>query len=203
MVSALGKRGVSIGLCSTCMDARGLADTELISTVPERTDTMHVRDIMNHPVITCPSESNLNLVAQLMWEHDCGTIPVVDQEGRLAGIVTDRDICMAAYTQGALLESIPVTTAMAKHVLACHLDDSIETAEELMREGQIRRVPVIDNDARPVGIVAMNDLARLAARAKKSGVDREIVQTLAAVCAPRLRPDRLQTDHAAGPVTLA
>jgi CBS domain-containing protein len=164
---------------------------------------MHVRDIMNHPVITCPSDSHVNLAAQLMWEHDLGAIPVVDNEGRLTGIVTDRDICMAAYTQAARLESIPVTTAMAKQVLSCHLDDSIEAAEQLMRAGQVRRVPVIDNDGRPVGIVAMNDLARLAARAKKSGVDREIVQTLAAVCAPRFRPDVPQTNHGAGPVTLA
>jgi CBS domain-containing protein len=164
---------------------------------------MHVKDIMHHPVITCPSDSHLHLVAGLMWEHDCGTIPVVDHEGRLTGIVTDRDICMAAYTQGALLQSIPVSAAMAKHVLACHVDDSIDTAEELMREGQVRRVPVIDNDGRPVGIVAMNDLARLAAHARKSGVDREVVQTLAAICAPRVHPARVRTDHAAGPVTPA
>ena len=160
---------------------------------------MHVKEIMTHPVITCPSNTTLDLAAGLMWEHDCGAIPVVDTEGRLAGIVTDRDICMAAYIQGTLLKSIAVSSAMAKHVLACHPDDSIDTAEELMRDGRIRRVPVIDNDGRPVGIVAMNDLARLAAHAKKSGVDREIVQTLAAVCAPRFRPDRLQTNHAAGP----
>jgi CBS domain-containing protein len=134
----------------------------------------------------------VNLAAQLMWEHDCGTIPVVDNGGRLTGIATDRDICMAAYTQGASLASIPVTTAMTTSVLSCHLDDSIESAERVMREGQVRRVPVIDTDRRPVGIVAMNDLARLAARAKKSGVDREIVQTLAAVCAPRFRPDAPQ-----------
>jgi CBS domain-containing protein len=123
-------------------------------------DTMHVKEIMTHPVVTCSVDSYLNFVARLMWEHDCGTIPVVDREGRLAGIVTDRDICMAAYTQGGVLASIPVTTAMAKHVLASHVDDSVETAEELMTEGQVRRVPVIDNDGRPIGIVAMNDLAR-------------------------------------------
>jgi CBS domain-containing protein len=158
-------------------------------------DTMHVKEIMTHPVVTCSVDSNLNFVARLMWEQDCGTIPVVDREGRLAGIVTDRDICMAAYTQGGALASIPVITAMAKHVLCSHLDDSVETAEELMTEGQVRRVPVIDNDGRPIGIVAMNDLARLAARAKKGVVDREIVQTLAAICSPRPHPERSQMNH--------
>lgn len=156
---------------------------------------MHVKEIMTHPVITCSVDSSLSFVARLMWDHDCGAIPVVDREGRLAGIVTDRDICMAAYTQGGALASIPVTTAMAKQVLASHLDDSVETAEELMAEGQVRRVPVIDNDGRPVGIVAMNDLARLAGRTRKGGVDREVVQTLAAICVPRPHPDRKQMSH--------
>ncbi|MEO8680349.1 MAG: CBS domain-containing protein [Vicinamibacterales bacterium] len=145
---------------------------------------------MTHPVVTCSIDSNLSFVARLMWERDCGIIPVVDAAGRLAGIVTDRDICMAAYLQGGALPSIPVTTAMAKHVLACHVNDSVETAEELMTEGQVRRVPVIDNDGRPVGIVAMNDLARLAARAKKSSVEHEILQTLAAICTPRPHLER-------------
>jgi CBS domain-containing protein len=146
---------------------------------------MHVKDIMNQPVITCSSDSTLNVAAQLMWEHDCGTIPVVDNEGRLAGMITDRDICMAAYTQGLPIQSIPVTSAMTRYALACHLEDSVTTAEELMREGQIRRVPVIDNEGRPVGIVAISDLTRFAAGAKETVVDRAVVSTLAAISTPR------------------
>ena len=146
---------------------------------------MRVDELMTHPVVTCSVEASLNTAAQLMWEHDCGAIPVVDEEGRLASAVTDRDICMASYTQGRRLEDIPVTTVMASQVLACHIDDSVETAEQLMREGQVRRIPIIDNDGRPVGIISMNDLARVAAHAKKPGIDREIVETLAAICEPR------------------
>jgi CBS-domain-containing membrane protein len=129
----------------------------------------------------------LDHAARLMWEFDCGIVPIVNDEGRLEGVVTDRDICMAAYTQGRPLANIPVGTAMAKQVIAAHADDRIEQAEELMRDHQIRRVPVLDSDSRPVGLVSMNDLARLAARARKSGVDREVIQTLAAVCQPRSR----------------
>jgi CBS domain-containing protein len=155
---------------------------------------MQVKDVMNQPVHTVPADATLERAAHQMWEHDCGTIPVVDAEGRLTGIVTDRDICMAAYTQGKPVGAIPVTTAMARQVLACHVDDSIATAEELMREGQVRRVPVIDNDGRPIGIVSMNDIARLGAEARAASVDREIVSTLAAICVPR------QTLQAAPPV---
>lgn len=146
---------------------------------------MQIKETMSHPVVTCSLQSTLDHPARLMWEFDCGIVPVVDDEGKLAGVLTDRDICMAAYTQGKPLFSIPVTVAMAHHAIAVHVDDGIEQAETLMRQNQVRRLPVVDNDNRPVGIVSMNDLARLAVRAKRSGVDRELVKTLAAVCAPR------------------
>lgn len=146
---------------------------------------MHIKDIMSHPVVSCPAASTLDQAARLMWEFDCGIIPVVNDDGRLAGIVTDRDICMAAYTQARPLASIPVSTAMAKQVIAVHSEDLIEQAEGSMRDHQIRRLPVLDTESRPVGMVSMNDLARLAGRAKRSTVDRELVRTLAAVCQPR------------------
>jgi CBS domain-containing protein len=146
---------------------------------------MRIKEVMSHPVITCPTDSTLDAPARLMWEFDCGIVPVVGDDGRLAGVVTDRDVCMAAYTQGQPLARIPVTKAMSKQVLACHEDEAIEAVEQLMRDNQIRRVPVIDSAARPVGLVSLNDLARLAAGARKSAVDRHIVETLAAVCQPR------------------
>ena len=146
---------------------------------------MQIKDIMSHPVVSCPADSTLDHAARLMWEFDCGIVPVIGDDGRLAGIVTDRDICMAAYTQGRVLSAIPVGTAMATQVVAVHGEELIEQAEHLMRDSQIRRLPVLDNDNRPVGIVSMNDLARLAARAHKNAVNRELVETLAAVCEPR------------------
>lgn len=146
---------------------------------------MRLKEIMNHPVITCPETSTLDHAARLMWEFDCGVIPVVNDDGRLAGIVTDRDVCMAAYTQGRPLAAIPIGTAMARDVVASHEEDSVEHAEALMRASQVRRVPILDGDGRPVGIVSLNDLARLALRAHRGAVDRELVQTMAAVCEPR------------------
>ena len=78
---------------------------------------MYVKDIMSHPAVICPAGSTLDHAARLMWEFDCGVIPVVDDAGHLCGMVTDRDICMAAYTQGKLLSAIPVTTAMAREIV--------------------------------------------------------------------------------------
>jgi CBS domain-containing protein len=146
---------------------------------------MQIKDIMSQPVITCPDSATLNDAARLMWEFDCGIVPVVNHDGRLAGVVTDRDICMAAYTQGRPLDAMPADAAMARNVIAVHSEDLVEQAEELMRDNQIRRLPVLDRDGRPVGVVSMNDLARLAARARKNTVDRDVVRTLAGISQPR------------------
>jgi CBS domain-containing protein len=164
---------------------------------------MRVSEVMTNPAITCPMGSTLNAAARLMWDYDIGAVPVVDFEGRLVGVVTDRDLCMAAYTQGRRLDEIPVDTVMAKDVLACHMNDSVDAIEALMQSGRVRRIPVVDNDRRPVGVVALNDLARLAARARKSVVDRELIATLAAICEPRVPLDRLQMDHSVGAPRLA
>jgi CBS domain-containing protein len=164
---------------------------------------MRVSEVMTYPVMTCPAGSALNAAARLMWEHDIGVVPIVDFEGRLTGIVTDRDICMAAYTQGKRLDEILVDTAMAKDVLACHMNDSVDALEELIQGGRVRRIPVVDNDRRPVGIVALNDLARLAVRARKSATDRELIATIAAVCEPRVPLERIQMNHSAGLSQLA
>ena len=148
---------------------------------------MQIKEIMSHPVITCASAAMADEAARLMWENDCGIVPIVNDDGHLAGVITDRDICMAAYTQGMPLSAIPVTSAMAGEVVAAHVDDSVESVESLMRTSQVRRVPILDHNDRVSGIVAMNDLARLAARAHRNGVDRELVKTMAAVCKPRAR----------------
>jgi CBS-domain-containing membrane protein len=134
-----------------------------------------------------------------MWEFDCGIVPVTGPDGRLVGVVTDRDICMAAYTQGVALTAIPVATAMAKQVVAARGEELVEQAEHLMGESQVRRLPVLDAENRPVGIVSMNDLARLAARAHKRVADHELIKTLAAVCQPRGHGRVIQHDQIARP----
>jgi CBS domain-containing protein len=147
--------------------------------------TMRIDDVMSTPVVTAPTKCTLDAVARLMWEFDCGIVPIVSDDGRLAGVITDRDICMAAYTQDKPLSAILVTSAMTKQIFSLHGHDAIETAERVMRDNQIRRVLVIDTEHHPVGILAMNDIARLAAPAGQSGVDRELVETLASIGRPR------------------
>lgn len=146
---------------------------------------MRIDEIMSHPVVTVPTSCMLDAAARLMWEFDCGIVPVVGGNGCLAGVITDRDICMAAYTQDKPLSAIPIASVMTKHVFSLRGTDTVETAEHLMRDNQVRRVTVIDAEHRPIGIVAMNDIARLTAPGTKTEADRDLVKTLAAIGKPR------------------
>lgn len=115
---------------------------------------------MSPVVFRCRGEDTLSRAAQLMWEHDCGCVPVVDWLDRAIGVITDRDVCMAAYTQGKALSEIPVSTACSRDVKACFADDSLEKAEQLMIEQQVRRLPVTNDESHLVGLLSLSDLAR-------------------------------------------
>lgn len=147
--------------------------------------TMRVEQLMSQPVHTCMPDDSLADAARLMWDHDCGAIAVIDDDGKLVGMVTDRDICMAGLFQGKPLHAIPVAAVMAKDVHACEAGDAVETAERLMQHRQVRRVPVLSHGRRPVGMLSLNDIARETGAHRKNGADRELVQTLAAICEPR------------------
>jgi CBS domain-containing protein len=121
---------------------------------------MKIQTKMTAPVKTCIPTDTLALAAQLMWESDCGSLPVVDVAGAPIGMITDRDICMAAYTQGERLDAIAVGIAMSRSVYTCRATDALTTAEATMRLHQVRRLPVIDDDGHLVGIVSLSDFAR-------------------------------------------
>jgi len=151
---------------------------------------MKVKDLMTAEVKSCREYCTLNSAAQTMWEHDIGCVPIVDNENRVLGMLTDRDVCMSAYIQGLPLTSASVMSAMSREVFCCHPHEDLASVERLMREKQIHRVPVVDADGRLAGIISLNDIAREAAqesRTKKSRAvsDAEITGTMASVCAPR------------------
>ena len=150
---------------------------------------MKVHDVMTRQPHTCRPEDSLAVAAQLMWEHDCGCIPVVDEHHHVVGIVTDRDACMASYTKGLRLDEIPVRAAMAKHVFTCTENDTTFPAKAQMQAHQVRRLPVVDETGKLTGILSTNDLLRSVASLRQPelrlmGADR-LVGALAAVSAPR------------------
>jgi CBS domain-containing protein len=151
-----------------------------------------VKDLMATAVKCCAASDTLNTAAQMMWDNDIGCVPVVDQERRVIGMLTDRDVCMAAFIQGVPLAGSLVTSAMSKEVFSCTPDREIAEAERLMREKQIRRLPVIDAQGRMAGIISLNDIARegereIEMKKTRKVSDAEIARVMASVCAPRHR----------------
>lgn len=134
---------------------------DLIGQSPARDGELSVRQIMSEAVASCGPDEPLNAAARHMWEHDCGVVPVL-ANGALVGIITDRDICMAAYTQGRPLDSIAIKDVMARHVHACSPDDTLARAASLMADAQVRRLPVVDGQHHLLGIVSLADIARSA-----------------------------------------
>jgi len=151
-----------------------------------------VKDLMATNVKSCAAYNTLNTAAQTMWENDIGCVPIVDNDRRVLGMLTDRDVCMAAYIQGVPLTGSLVTSAMSKPVFFCAPDDDIASAEKLMREKQVRRLAVIDAQGCLAGIISLNDIAREGERETQSKKtrevsDAEIARVMASVCAPRHR----------------
>ena len=151
---------------------------------------MKVEQVMSRNVKSCRADDTLNRAAQMMWENDCGCVPVVDDEGRAVGMLTDRDVCMAAYIQGGLLSHLRVGSAMAGDVRSCRPTDTVAEAESIMRAAQVRRLPVVDPESHIIGLLSLNDIAREVARERgasgKPEVDcEEIAETLGVICTPR------------------
>lgn len=146
---------------------------------------MKVSVLMTREVKSCALDETLNAAARIMWEHDCGCVPVLDANRALAGIVTDRDLSMAAYTQGLPLGGIAVERVMSARVITCSPGDSVATAHRLMRTHEIHRLPVVDSAGALVGILSLSDLAHHARNGLPSTARRqhaaEIFETVAAV----------------------
>lgn len=156
---------------------------------------MRVDKLMSTEVKTCSPRESLADAAKIMWEHDCGCVPVLDASGRVAGMITDRDICMSAYFRGETLRNLKIEDAMSREILSVRPDDTVQNAEGLMRRVQVRRLPVADSEGRLLGMLSLNDIAIAAEREQRSTrsseIDlREVALTLSAVSKPRDSVDR-------------
>src|SRR5262249_35810677 len=131
-----------------------------------RSEPMRVQEVMAKDPKTCRANDTLVAAARILWDHDCGCVPVVDDQGRPVGIVTDRDACMAAYTRGRRLDEIAVHGAMAKTLFTCRADDGLAQAVALMQQKQVRRVPGGGERGARWGGVGVADAARAPGRAR-------------------------------------
>lgn len=150
---------------------------------------MRVNEVMTINASTCTPAVSLAEAAGLMWEHDCGVLPVVDEGENVVGMITDRDICMAAAMTGKDLSAISVEDVISKVVFACKPEDEIQNALNTMQENKVRRLPVISAEGKLEGILSLNDLVLKAEAAKDKKTPPlsygEVVDTYKAICQHR------------------
>jgi CBS domain-containing protein len=159
---------------------------------------MKVQDVMTKDVQTCRPETNLADAAMRMWRNDCGVLPVVADGEKVVGMITDRDICMAAATKHRDTTTIRVGEVTSGKVFGCPPDVDIHEALKIMREKQVRRVPIIRaEDGKLAGILSLNNVALMEQGGTKAELSAEDVeQTMRAICAHRTLPLAKQSPQA-------
>jgi len=150
---------------------------------------MKVKDIMTSDVKSCAEDTNLATAAKIMWEGDCGAVPVIDKQQKVLGMITDRDICIAAATRSRAEWEIPVGEVISKTLHACAPGDDVRAALVTMKTEKVRRLPVVGTDGRLMGIVSIHDIAlHTGSRGKGTGIPpEEVLDTFTWISAPSPR----------------
>jgi len=157
---------------------------------------MRVRDLMTPNPHYCTRLQTASDAARAMSDFDIGCVPVVDAGHVPIAMVTDRDICLAAYTADAPPSRVPIAHVMSNAIYTCRVDDSLQSAERTMRDWQVRRLPVVNDRGLLVGILSLNDIVLASTRSPLAKAAQrlrgDVDRTLAAVCRHRPVPAGLQ-----------
>jgi CBS domain-containing protein len=145
-----------------------------------------VRSLMTAEVQACSPEDTLEQAARGMWEHDCGALPVVEQ-GRVIAMLTDRDICMATFTQNKSPRELTVNHAMSKQLFTAAPDESVGAALSTMAQYRVRRLPVVSPDRRLLGMLSLADITLWARSLSSPGVHAALADVQGAI-AQRSQP---------------
>jgi CBS domain-containing protein len=142
-----------------------------------------VKEIMTTELKTCSLNTNLAAAAALMLDGDCGILPVVE-EGRLFGVVTDRDLYIALATRDKRASELTVGQVVQAPVYTCSAEDDLYAALETMKRHGVRRLPVEGYGGIAVGIVSIDDIVR-ASGPHKPVRDADVVNAMQAICVPQ------------------
>jgi len=164
-------------------DYRGDQDREPTGWPQPDHGMLRCREIMTKDVTSCRPDSSLRDVADKMDDEDVGSIPVIDQ-GRLVGIVTDRDIVCRVLAEGRDSRTATAADAMSEDLVTCTPEETVRDAIHKMAEAQVRRLPVVDSGGRLRGMVSMADIALEAER------DRELASALEQISRPSRNASR-------------
>jgi CBS domain-containing protein len=116
------------------------------------------RDVMTTSVISVPPDTTVRSVCNLMREHEIGAVPIVDIVGRVLGLVTDRDVVVRAVAARRDIDRVQAGDIMSVGIECAHLDTPVTGLAEKMARYRVRRIPVLDEDEKLVGIVSRDDL---------------------------------------------
>ena len=144
---------------------------------------MKVQAIMTTDIGFCNLADNLTKAAEIMWQKDCGVVPIVDEDRKVVGMITDRDICIATATRNQTPSDIAAQEMINGEVICCAADDKIETALKKMKKNQLKRLPITDANGELVGILSIADVLSCGRKAKK--LRKQIYSTLKAIGTPR------------------
>jgi CBS-domain-containing membrane protein len=145
---------------------------------------MRAADVMTRNVMTVFADDLATFAARKMGECDCGAIPVVDRQGRMIGMITDRDIAVRLVGNRMDTRHARVHDCMTDEVFACHVNSSLDECMRMMSQHQVRRIPVLDGRDRVVGIISQADLAQHAAENYGRGERRAVSDVVCAVSEP-------------------
>jgi CBS domain-containing protein len=156
----------------------------------DRSGEPRAGDVMTGDVCTIHFSDSVENAARAMVRRDCGALPVVNDSGRLIGMITDRDVVTRIVARGLDPRRARVDECMSDQVFACYEEDLIESCMWLMSRHQVRRIPVVDERDRVVGIVSQADLARHAVAFPGRGERRAFADVMCAVSEPTPAPYR-------------
>lgn len=149
---------------------------------------MKVKEICTWNPWVCPADATLADAAQIMWDGDCGSVPIVDSGGKVVGMISDRDITIAALTKDRVSRSVEVREVMTGNVYSCGPEDDVRGALRTMGLRRVRRLPVIDEHGILKGILSISDCIRHAKpmfELNGSGIPSdELLDALQALCTP-------------------
>jgi len=150
---------------------------------------MKVKDVMVKAPAVCSLGTNLGRAVELLWSANCGFLPIVDAEQRVAGVITDRDIAIALGTRNRLPGEIAVADVATRKVHWCKATDDVRNALDTMAEQKVRRLIVVNEQNQLEGILSMDDVV-LHAETQTSGKPdlpaADILRTLKMVYSPQL-----------------
>ena len=151
---------------------------------------MLVNQLMTKNVSSCHRKNNLAELAEMMWNQRCGALPILDGSGRVLGIVTDRDICIALGTRNIKASDVLAQDVSPPGYFSCRPDDDARDALRTMATQEVGRLLVVDDAGQLAGILSIDDIIFRAGGGRSDLNDREIIDTIAAIREERIhQPD--------------